>query len=310
MDSHQNVSRTYKPTLAGPYRVLFMAEKYGDAINDHTVFRDAKGSWRAVGILSKGLRFLNTPSFAHGVGSSLSAPMTELPPLFEDDPDSDKKWAPHVIVERGVYHLFAGPGKVRHYTSPDGIDWAFGSIAIRSEWDNFRDTMILKIAPDSWLMYATDRDNCVSAFESKDLDHWTRVGVAFRAVWPATVYPRHPGFLNISSCESPFVIHYGDFYYLSICLTNCLNRNYCNTVVVRSHDPCNFGVYAAGGRRQTCDYVTTLAAHAAEYVQDERGNWYITSAGWRQRRTPPGAAKGALCIAPLAWEECSVPPGG
>ena len=101
-----------------------------------------------------------------------------------------------------------------------------------------------------------------------------------------------------------FVIFYQGYYYLSTCLTSGLKpSSYSNTVIIRSPDPYDFGVYAQGGPGQTSDYVTTLAAHAAEYIQDQDGKWYITSAGWREFPTPPGATKGALNIAPLRWEK-------
>jgi len=296
-----NAQEKFKPVIAGPYRVLFQPARSGDDINDHTVFQDRDGNWRMIGILSKGLNLLNTPGFAHGVGSSLNAEMTELPPLFENYPDHDRKWAPHVIVEKGVYHLYAGPGKIRHYTSPDGVNWTFQEIVIPSDWANLRDTMVLKIADGKWLMYVTDRDNSISVFESSDLDHWIRRVTAFHAIKPAPVYPPS---LDISACESPFVIYYQGYYYLSTCLTSGIKpRSYSNTVIVRSLDPYHFGVYAQAGPGQTSDYVTTLAAHAAEYIQDQDGNWYITSAGWRQFPTPKGAAKGALNLAPLKWEK-------
>lgn len=293
----------YRPVIEGPYRVLFMPSQYGDDINDHTVFMDRDGNWRMIGILSKGLDILDTPAFAHGVGPSLQEPMEELPPLFADYPDQDKKWAPHVISENGVYHLYAGPQKIRHYTSPDGVNWTFRDVVIQSEWKDLRDTMVLKIGDRKWLMYVTDRGNTVSVYESSDLERWTRHGRAFQAVKPAPVYGRT---FDISTCESPFVVCYHGYYYLSICLTSGFHPStYSNTVIVRSADPYDFGVYAAGGPGQTSDYVTTLAAHCAEYVQDRDGQWYITSAGWRQFPTPSDATRGALNIAPMRWEKVS-----
>ena len=297
-----NAQDKYKPVIDGPYRVLFHPAKYGDAINDHTVFQDKDSNWRVIGILSSGPNLLVTHSFVHGVGPSLDKEMAELPPLFERYPDHDLKYAPHVIVDNCGYHLFTGPGKIRHYTSPDGISWTFKDYVIKSDWGNLRDTMVIKIAEKQWLMYATDRENSITVFESNDLDHWTRKGTAFKAIKPATVYPK---LIDISSCESPFVIFYQGYYYLSVCLTTTRNSNYSNTVIFRSRDPYNFGVYAASGKGQTADYVTTLSAHAAEYIRDKDGNWFITSCGWRQFRTPGGAAKGALNIAPLKWEKDS-----
>ncbi len=304
----------FKPEIAGPYRVLFKPVMSGDAINDHTVFQDAAGNWRMIGIVSRGnglVETLVTPAFAHAVGNSLSQEMKELPVIFGDYPDQKPKWAPHVIEHAGVYHLYAGPGKIRHYTSPDGIVWTFQAYVIERPFANLRDTMVIKIGQGLWLMYAADSQNTVSVFESSDLDHWTWKGTAFKAIKPAPVYPK---WLDISACESPFEIFYQGYYYLSVCLTNSRRDNYSNTVIVRSRDPYSFGIYAGvpqagvghacpAPQGQSADYVTTLSAHAAEYIKDPDGNWWITSCGWRGRKTPEGFEPGTLSIARLRWEK-------
>ena len=235
--------------------------------------------------------------------------MKELPVIFKDDPDQKPKWAPHVIKDNGVYHLYAGPDKIRHYTSPDGINWTFQAYVIDRPFSNLRDTMVIKIADQKWLMYAVDSQNTVSVFESSDFNHWTWKGTAFKAIKPAPVYPK---WINISACESPFVIYFNGYYYLSVCLTASTQPStYSNTVIIRSKNPYDFGIYAGGGigaetgvsaaQGQTAEYVTTLSAHAAEYIQDQDGNWYITSCGWRGWKTPIGAKPGSLSIAPIKW---------
>ena len=289
-----------KPVISGPWRVLFAPKISGDYVNDHTVFQDAEGKWRAVGITSPGqsLSGYDERYFAHGVADSLDREMTEQPPLFKGWPDGRKKWAPHVVRDGSAYHLFAGPHAVRHFTSADGITWKYEGLAIPDPWGNFRDTMVLKLDPGKWLLYATDQDDTVSVFESADLFAWQRVGTAFRAIRPAPIW----GFLAISATESPFVVKRGDYYYLSVTLTNYAPKNYTNTIVVRSRDPYDFGVYAAGGKGETAEFVATLPAHCAEYIRDDRGEWFITSGGWKGWPVPAGATPGALSIAPLRWE--------
>jgi hypothetical protein len=290
----------FQPALAGPWHTLFAPKNSGDYINDHTLFQDPQGNWRLIGITSPGRSWtgLDERYFAHGISPSLDQEMTELDPLFKGTPDRRRKWAPHVIKDQDVYHLFAGPGSIRHFTSRNGLDWKYEGVAIAKPWWNFRDTMVLELAPGHWLMFATDQGDRVSVYESDDLFTWRRHGAAFRAVRPAPIW----GWIPISATESPFVVKIGDYYYLSVCLTNYGRKTYTNTVIVRSKDPFDFGAYAAGGPGETAEYVTTLPAHCAEFIQDRQGNWYITSGGWKNYPTPAGVPPGTLAIAPIKWE--------
>ena len=289
-----------QPVIAGPWRVLFAPKISGDYVNDHTLFQDPKGDWHAIGITSHGRAWsgFDERFFAHGVTPALDQEMTELAPLFKGAPDRRRKWAPHVIQSQGSYHLYCGPGAIRHFTSTDGYHWNYEGIAIAKPWWSFRDTMVLELSPGHWLMYATDQGDRVSVYESNDLFTWTRHGTAFRAIRPAPIW----GGIPISATESPFVVKLGDYYYLSVCLTNSDRKTYTNTVIVRSKNPYDFGVYAAGGPGQTAEFVTTLSTHAAEYVQDQKGDWSITSGGWKGYPAPAGVAPGTLVIAPLQWE--------
>jgi len=289
----------FKPVIAGEWRVLYKPVEAGPRVNDHTIFQDVDGDWRFVGIAARWGRDLTTPAMGHAVGESLEEPMDELPMLFASYPDRRPKWAPHVIVHQNVWHMFCGPGPIRHYLSDDGIDWTFHENAIITDWSNFRDSMVLKIADGQWLMYCTDSQNTVSVYQSDDLYNWERAGTAFRAVKPATAYPR---WLDISAAESPFVIHYSGAYYLSVCLTSALDfDSYANTIVLRSEDPLDFGTYAAGGPGDTADLVTVLTAHAAEYIHLPDGRWLITTCGWESYPGVHGLVPGAVLIAPLEW---------
>lgn len=289
----------WAPTIVGPWRVLYRPVEAGPRVNDHAIFQDAEGRWRFVGIAAFEGRDLTTPYLGHAIGATLDEPMSELPVLFEADPDGEPKWAPHVIVHEDTWHLYCGPGKIRHYVSPDGMQWSFRGYAIESEWRNFRDTMVLRVAEDEWLMYATDRGNSVSVFRSADLDTWSFVQTAFQARSPATTYPSH---IDISSAESPFAIEYDGAYYLSVCLTTCSLDTYAQTIVLRSEDPLDFGVYAADSPETTADLVTTLATHAAEYVETPEGRWLVTACGWSPVPGAEDMIPGALCIAPLEWK--------
>ncbi|HUT55732.1 MAG TPA: hypothetical protein VM658_20245 [bacterium] len=297
----------YQPVIAGPWQELFLPERSGTYINDHCVYQDPKGDWHLIGITSMGKPRIGTNEkwFAHGVTSSLTTPMRELEPLFKGWPDDGQKWAPHTVWDGSTLHLFAGPGKIRHFTSRDGYSFEFAGYAIADRWRWLRDTMVLKMDDGSWLMYATDRvdkHDVVTAFRSMDLYHWEYAGVAFTATKPAPVWAPLPN----SACESPFVIRMDDGYYLSVCLTNYpLNRDpsvYLNTLVFFSEDPLDFGVYQAGWPDETARLVARFDTHAAEYILDPQGNWWITCSGWLGWPRPKGCEGGQACIAELKWE--------
>lgn len=290
----------YQPVVAGEWRVLYAPVEAGPRVNDHTVFMDGTGEWRFVGIAAhQGLDLLSS-FLGHASGPTLEEPLTELPVLFRDYPDRRPKWAPHVIVHEGRWHLFCGPGRIRHYVSADGIDWTFHSIAIYPGWFPFRDTMVIRIGDDGFLMYCTNINDTISAYQSDDLYQWKFASTAFQAIKPATAYPR---WFNISATESPFVVHIEGAYYLSVSLVSPFDKStYAQTIVVRSEDPLNFGVYAAGGTGDTAELVTVLNAHAAEYIQTPDGQWFITTCGWKTYPGLGGMVPGAVAIAPLKWE--------
>jgi hypothetical protein len=293
-------SDKYVPVVGSESWTLFEPEAAGNYINDHCIFQDAKGDWHLIGITSRHGNILHEVYFGHGVTSSLTEPMKELPRLFDGYPDNKRKYAPHVFRDDDTYHLYAGPGDIRHYVSRDGYEWEYVGIAIQADWSGLRDTMVIKLEDNKYLQYACD-GNKVSVWESKDLYDWDNKRVAFTAKFPAPVWPfGFPG-----SAESPFVMKYEGYYYLSVCLTNypLYPNSYNNTIIVRSADPYDFGVFTGGTRDQTAEFVTRITAHCAEYLQDEHGQWYITSGGWLQFPVHKGKKRGTAAIARLRWEK-------
>lgn len=288
-----------RPVLDSPWSTLFAPRIEGNYLNDHTVFQDPEGDWHAIGISSRHGNILHEVYFAHGVTHSLDEPMRELERLFDGYPDDKRKYAPHVFKEGDTYHLYAGPADIRHYVSKDGYDWEYKGIAIKADWSGLRDTMVIKLDDGTFLQYACD-GNKVSVWESSDLYNWSNKRVVFRVAFPAPVWP----FGNPGSAESPFVIKYRDYYYLSVCITNypLFLNSYNNTIIVRSKDPRDFGLYTAGTKKQTAEHVATIKAHCSEYIQDEDGTWYITSGGWRRFPVHKGKKHGTAAIAKLRWE--------
>ena len=227
-------------------------------------------------------------------------------------------WAPFAFNHDGKAYIFYGPQKISVRTSDDGMNWSDENCLIRfsEAWHpNFhipphRDAMIIKIeedGKDKWLLYATALMNIdkepyysgIELFESEDLLNWESIGFAL------TSSEGVPYYQSIGSFESPFVIKYGDYYYLSITYygSNDYVRSkytYKNTIVFRSlepDNPYNFGNYNGDESM----IVTRLDTHAPEYIFDpETDKWYITNCGWPDMDIP---SPGGVAIAELKWQK-------
>lgn len=301
----------FVPRIAGEWRLLFLPRKWGYYINDHTVFRDAEGNWRLIGITSKTDGDPNSEKyFAVGVS-------TEFPPsdgMVEAEPVADfgeLAWAPHVIHDGTRYRMFWSPHKLHQMESADGIHWENHIVTMAKPMHKFfRDPMVLQVAPGQWLLYATARGSYFSQidlYQSFDLVRWQYIRTALRSSFGSE---RNSPF---ASMESPFVINYRGRYYLLLTYNNesfflhgilmlfkiWLNReSYNETLVFHSDNPYDFGVYR--GRRNSPTLLTTLRAHAPEIICISENSCYITTAGWPWVAT---LTKGEVAIAPLVWEK-------
>ena len=301
----------YKPVIAGPWQALFKPQVHGYYINDHAVYRDAKGDWRLAGITHKSDGNFNEEKY-FAVGSS-----REFPPgqgMTEDNPVADfgeLAWAPHVISENGTYYMFWSPHRLERMVSTDGVNWGQCQTVLEAPYHRFfRDGMVLKVAEGQWLLYTTARDQFfsqVDIYQSFDLRYWQYTGAALQSTWGSE---RNSPF---ASTESPFVIQYRDRYYLSLTYNNDTffwnglllplkiwpdRPSYNDTLVFQSANPYDFGIY--GGRNNAPTLVTRLESHGPEYIYlPERDRWYITTAGWPWVSS---LTKGEAAVAPLQWE--------
>ena len=300
------------PHLNGPWQPLFRPQVHGYYINDHTVYRDAAGQWRLVGITDKSSGDFGAEKyFAVGVSSEFPAPggMQEAEPVADH---GELAWAPHVVVDAGrLYHMFWSPHRLHHAVSPDGIVWREHQVVMAEPRHKFfRDPMVLQVAPGQWLLYATARGRYfsqVDVYQSFDLRTWQYIGTPLRSGWGSE---RNSPF---ASTESPFVIDYQRRYYLSITYNNDSpfwagilvsfriwpNRaSYNDTLIFQSDNPYDFGVYR--GRSRSPSLLTRLQAHAAEYIyHPQRKAWYVTTAGWPWVAT---LTSGEVAVAPLRWD--------
>lgn len=301
----------YVPRIDGPWQPLFRPHRHGDYINDHSVYQDARGDWRLVGITAKGDGdYAAEKSFAVGVSTEFppAGAMVEAPAVADF---GELAWAPHVIAEAGTYYMFWSPHRLQRMTSANGIDWEERRTVLPAPFHKFfRDAMVLKVAASQWLLYATARGayfSQVDVYQSFDLEGWQYIGTALRTGLGGE---RNAIF---ASTESPAVVCYRERYYLSVTYNNdsfvwpalllplkvWLGRDsYNDTLIFQADNPYDFGVYR--GRRDAPSLVARLAAHAAKLVyHPQRDAWYITTAGWPWVAT---LTSGEVAVAPLRWD--------
>lgn len=301
----------FVPRIAGPWRPLFLPHRSGRYVNDHTIYQDAEGNWRIVGITSQTEGDPDQEKcFAVGVSK-------EFPPaegMAEAEPIADfgeLAWAPYVLHYGQKYHMFWSPHELHQMESEDGIHWEHHRVTLAAPMHKFfRDPMVLPVAPGQWLLYTTGRGayySRVDVYQSFNLTEWQYVGPALRGAWGSE---RNSPF---ASMESPFVVQYQGRYYLFLTYNNdsfflhgilllfhiWLDReSYNETLVFHSDNPYDFGVYRGRGNSPTL--LTRLRAHAPEVVYHPGDStYYITTAGWPWAAT---LTRGEVAVAPLTWE--------
>jgi arabinan endo-1,5-alpha-L-arabinosidase len=310
------------PRIAGPWRLLFKPGQAGYYINDHTIYQDAAGRWRLVGITSRTAGDFNAERlFAVGVSEDFPPPGG----MQEDVPTADfgdLAWAPHIIrvwdstpPEIPRYHMFWSPHKLHQMTSDDGITWSNHQVTLSAPYHRFfRDPWVLQVAEDQWLLYTTAKGRYYSQidiYQSFNLREWQYIRTALSS---ARGSERNSPF---SSMESPAVLALDGRFYLALTYNNdsgvlpgllllfkrwLRRESYNDTLVFTSINPYDFGVYRGG--RRSVNLVTRLTTHAPDFVRTSGGDWYITTAGWPWVST---LTAGEAAVAPLIWED--VPPG-
>ena len=264
-------------------------------INDHCFIQAKDGIWHMFGITrQEPARPLEEIHFAHATAKSLlQQPWDKQPFALTAATEAPwhevHLWAPHVICSSNLYYMFYCAGardskkyKIHLATSPDLETWT-RSPRNPMVVDGFdaRDPFVLRVA-NQWAMYycATSKPeggNHVVAFvTSTDLLTWTNRGVAFTDPSVGT---------SGGPTESPFVVTRGQSYYLFI----GPRGNYDGTDVFVSQDPFHWDIQNKVGH---------IPAHAAEVVQDNDGQWYVSRAGW---------GRGGLYLAPLTWNPSDAP---
>lgn len=283
------------PTLASEWRPLFKPHTYGRYVNDHSLIKHDDGLWHLFGITSHGTGDFSEQEryFVHAQGELWGDEMKELGKVCDN---GVRAWAPGVVKEGPRYFMYYGPSPMRMATSLELSHWMEHTPTITgAPLDScHRDSMVLKVENNRWLMYITGIDDnmygVVSVLESNDLVNWNFIRFALRSSGNAENNPPW------GATESPYVVKTDGLYYLFITYTNCKHHNYHNTLVFCSNDPTNFGNYTGDNEDEIV--IAKLYAHAPEIILED-GQWYITTCGWTNYGTP---VEGGVGIARLEWK--------
>ena len=282
----------FRPVQDGGWHAFFRPHKYGNYLNDHTVYQAADGSWHVVGITAFGQGdYTKERSFAHGSSREFpfaeGAAMDELPPVADEN---RLAWAPFCIRANDRFYLWYSPHQVHCQTSEDGIAWRERpDLAFWPAYPQFRDAMVREVCPGQYLMYATARHgyySSVDVYQSFDAEHWQFLRCALKTGFGCErAAPQ-------ASTESPFSFGFAGGQYLSVTYNNesffldalllplhvwRKKESYSDTLVFYSDNPYDFGLYR--GRKRPSTLAGILRAHAPEFVE-KNGDWYMTTCGW------------------------------
>ncbi len=290
--AHDGASVAKNIVEPGEFKLIYdpaIGAKEKWCINDHTFVKGPDHKWHVIGITHPlPFNWMKDPglNLAHATADSLTqSPWHKEPFALTADYERYQEhllWAPHVIVHRGVYHMYVCAGspyhvayQIHHLTSKDLRSWERDPRGpMVADGFDARDPMVLRDGK-RWIMYytATSRpekgNHVVKAMTSTDLKAWTPPEIVF-------THERVGDFAGPT--ESPFVVRRGKTYYLFACDNDHIN-------VWRSKDPLRF---------EFQEHVARFKAHASEVVRDEEGRWFVSHTGWMT---------GGLCIAPLTWHD-------
>ena len=181
------------PEIGSAWQVLLRPQKFGDYVNDHTVFKDKNGGWRLIGITGRGeTNPCDERYFVNAHGVSLNEEMTEQCISINW---GGCAWSPGVICNDGLYYMFYGPSPPKLAVSVDAKEWMGYEIKLHSNppLSCHRDHFILKTGDNKWLMYVSgimpDATGCISCLESDNLIDWYFKGYALKLSEKAELKP-------------------------------------------------------------------------------------------------------------------------
>jgi arabinan endo-1,5-alpha-L-arabinosidase len=273
-------------------------------VNDHTFVRDQGGTWHLIGIThAEPANPFDELHLCHATAPALRGPWTKQPFALSTDTSVGEThlWAPHVIHHDNRFWMFVCAGgprdgyQIKLATSDDCWTWTrHDHNPLVVDGYEARDPMVRRI-DERWVMYYTATsdpsggNHVVVAAESDDLVHWSGRTIVYTDELVGT---------GAGPTESPFVVERDGRWYLFMgpskygeAMARVARGEkprwrdaYSSTVVLVSDDPMRF---------DRADEVGLLASHAAEVIEDEHGEVWVSHCGWGQD---------GVHLAPLRWE--------
>ena len=245
--------------------------------NDHTFIKDDKNQWHCFGITKPWTTGDNGHSGEglcfHAVAPAGTFAQAVRFQAWRDMPKihvGDCGWAPMAVKIGQEYSLIGS--HLGRATSTDLYTWTDkGKLKIKGKG---RDPNIMFWKNTYYLLRCAG--NGVSLVTSADFVHWTDPVVIYR--------PEKESYQT----ESPFLVPYEGLFYLFWTLWDQADKTtsgYCpRTYVHCSESPVDFH-----GRPILAEFTV----HAPEIIQDEDGQWFMSSADHPHR---------GISVAPLVWE--------
>ena len=195
-----------------------------------------------------------------------------LPPAQRPGEGSSNH-APTIVWHDNIYKMIYGPIPFRMAVSKDLYNWTpKGPIGLQEKYG--RDPSLFFWEGTYYLVYCSG--NVIKGAASKNLVDWST---------PVEIYQGEVGSYH---CESPTLIRHDGAFYLFWCLWDTAEKNGNGygerSFVLRSDKPLDFR-----GQPVLCE----LKAHAPEIFQDEKQQWYISSAQYPAR---------GINVARLRWK--------
>ena len=247
--------------------------------NDHTFIKGPKGCWHCFGVTRPNDVLDDETYEAEGLSFHALAPAGDLeeaflPETWVDQPKfsvAGSGEAPHAIKIGDSYKLISS--SKGQASSMDLYNWKDnGKLQIK---DGIRHPNILYWEGTYYLVRCNNR--AVNIVTSTDFLNWTDPINIFEA--PVESW----------QCESPTLIRYNNSFYLFWCLRDTSPSREKLLALYKDHAPWSYDyrtfVYVS---ETPTDFNNTkpiaqLKAHAPEILQDEKGNWFISSADYPRR---------------------------
>lgn len=258
--------------------------------NDHTFIQGPNGRWHCIGI-TRPDDVPNDDTHEAGAGKFHalapygSLEQAKLPETWVDQPKIAFGGAPYVLKIQDTYHLINSA--YSHLTSKDLYKWEDkGKLQIkREEGKDTRDPNVLYWKGTYYLVNCNDRS--VNLVTSTDFVNWSDPIDIFVA--PVESW----------RCESPTLLHYNNKFYLFWCLWDSSPSREQLPALYEGHTPWSYDyrsyVYVSDTPTDFTNRepIAMIKGHAPEIFQDEKGNWFISSADYPQK---------GISLARLEWK--------